>query len=70
MAEIAPALGGSRGTDVTGGMASKVRSMLDLVAAQPQMRIRIFSGLEPGQLEGTLLTPESASGTVIRSTVN
>ncbi len=65
---IAPALGGSRGTDVTGGMAGKVRSMLDLVSAQPQMQIRIFSGLEPGHVERTLLTPQSASGTVICNT--
>ncbi len=70
LAEIAPALGGSRGTDVTGGMAGKVRSMLDLVTAQPQMQIRIFSGLEAGQVQQTLLTPETASGTVIRSTSN
>jgi len=68
LADIAPALGGSRGTDVTGGMASKVRSMLALVAAQPQMQIRIFSGLEPGQVQQTLLTPHRASGTVIRNT--
>jgi len=70
LADIAPALGGSRGTDVTGGMASKVSSMLDLVAAQPQMQIRIFSGLEADQLQQTLLTPASASGTIIRSTNN
>ena len=70
LAEIAPALGGSRGTDVTGGMAGKVRSMLDLVTAQPQMQIRIFSGLEAGQVQQTLLTPEIASGTVIRSVEN
>jgi isopentenyl phosphate kinase len=65
-AAIAPALGGSRGTDVTGGMASKVRGMLQLVAAQSEMQIRIFSGLEPGQLEATLATPHTGSGTVIR----
>ncbi len=66
LAAIAPALGGSRGTDVTGGMAGKVRSMLDLVAAQPQMQIRIFSGLVAGEVARTLLTPDAASGTVIR----
>lgn len=66
--QIAPALGGSRGTDVTGGMAGKVRSMLDLVAAQPQMQIRIFSGLDPGTVQHSLLTPHAASGTVIHST--
>ncbi len=70
LSEIAPALGGSRGTDVTGGMATKVRGMLDLVAAQPQMQIRIFSGLEPGQLQQALLQPAAASGTIIRRSDN
>ncbi len=60
---IAPALGGSRGTDVTGGMASKVRSMLDLVAAQPHMAIRIFSGLTPDNLTRVLADPTLPLGT-------
>lgn len=64
LAAIAPALGGSRGTDVTGGMASKVRSMLDLVAAQPQMAIRIFSGLAPGNLVRVIVDREPL-GTVL-----
>jgi isopentenyl phosphate kinase len=63
---ISPALGGSRGTDVTGGMASKVGSMLDLVAAQPQLQICIFSGLQAGQVQKALLAPADAAGTVIR----
>ncbi len=66
---IASALGGSRGTDVTGGMASKVRSMLDLAAAQPQMSIRIFSGLQSGMIRQTLETPAAAPGTVLKSTL-
>lgn len=64
-AQIAPALGGSRGTDVTGGMATKVQSMLHLVATQPQMQIRIFSGLEPGQVAEVLLHPQAEAGTLI-----
>ncbi len=64
-AAIAPALGGSRGTDVTGGMASKVQEMLSLTAAHPHLRIRIFSGLEPGLLETLLVAPETAVGTEI-----
>ena len=68
LSEISKALGGSRGTDVTGGMDSKVRAMLDLVTLQPQMKIRIFSGLEAGVVEKTILKPTFASGTVIRST--
>ncbi|WP_420631957.1 isopentenyl phosphate kinase [Candidatus Leptofilum sp.] len=62
-AEIETALGGSRGIDVTGGMASKVQSMLALVDHFPQLSIRIFSGLEPGNLVGTLLNPDSTRGT-------
>jgi len=66
-AEIEAALGGSRGTDVTGGMASKVQSMLDLVEQFPQMSIRIFSGLEPGNLAHTLLNPAEAGGTLLHA---
>lgn len=65
-AAIRPALGGSRGTDVTGGMASKVQSMLQLTVAQPHLSIRIFSGLVPGNLAQVLQQPETAVGTVIR----
>jgi isopentenyl phosphate kinase len=62
---IQAALGDSRGTDVTGGMAGKVRAMLDLVAAHPHLTIRIFSGLREGVLQRVLLQPETAAGTVI-----
>lgn len=61
--QIESALGGSGGTDVTGGMASKVRSMLDLAAAQPGLSIRIFSGLEPGTVQQILNNPPLAKGT-------
>ena len=43
-------VGGSRGADVTGGMASKVGDMLKLVQTYPHLRIHIFSGLVPGNL--------------------
>ncbi|MBE2201875.1 MAG: uridylate kinase [Anaerolinea sp.] len=62
---IRPALGGSRGTDVTGGMASKVRGMLQLTAAHPHLSIRIFSGLTPGTLAQVLAEPKTAVGTVV-----
>ena len=62
---IRPALGGSRGTDVTGGMASKVEAMLQLVQAQPGLTIRIFSGLVPGNLHQLLLNPGQPIGTRI-----
>lgn len=66
-AEIEAALGGSRGTDVTGGMASKVQSMLALVYQFPKLSIRIFSGLEPGNLAQTLLNPVQAGGTLLHA---
>ncbi|MCS7056677.1 MAG: isopentenyl phosphate kinase [Thermoflexales bacterium] len=43
--QVREGVGGSRGADVTGGMASKVRDMLDLVTAHPTVTVRIFSGL-------------------------
>ena len=64
-ADIQAALGGSRGTDVTGGMATKVRSMLNLVTLHPHLSIRIFSGLEPDNLYRILQQPETAVGTLI-----
>ncbi len=63
-AGIQTALGGSRGTDVTGGMASKVQAMLDLVQHVPGLSVRIFSGLTPGLLQATLLGQGNA-GSVI-----
>ncbi len=56
--------GGSHGTDVTGGMKSKVEQMLDLVRQAPELKVQIFSGEIQGNLEkilagehlGTLLT--------------
>jgi isopentenyl phosphate kinase len=44
---ISGGLGGSRGADVTGGMAAKVRDMLALAQAHPALSIHIFSGLTP-----------------------
>lgn len=64
-ASIAPALGGSRGTDVTGGMASKVRSMLNLVADHPYLTICIFSGLNEGAVFQALNQPGTTGGTLL-----
>jgi isopentenyl phosphate kinase len=52
--QVAPALGGSTATDVTGGMASKVRQSLALVQAIPGLQVRIFSGETPGVLSQAL----------------
>jgi len=65
LAAVAAALGGSRGADVTGGMRSKVESMLQLVDSFPGLRIRIFSGLTAGLLADLLHQPELGPGTVI-----
>lgn len=64
---VAPALRGSRGTDVTGGMATKVESMLALVTQQPGLAIRIFSGLEPGNLAALLADPRLPYGTLLQN---
>lgn len=63
--QIKGALGGSRGTDVTGGMLTKVQNMLALVKQTPELKIRIFSGLEPSNLEQLLADPTIALGTLI-----
>ena len=49
-----PSLGASAGTDVTGGMSSKVASMLALVEQIPELEIGIFSGETTGNLFGAL----------------
>lgn len=62
--ELLPALGQSAGTDVTGGMAAKARSMIELLADIPELQAVIFSGLRPGlvqralggELPGTVIT--------------
>ncbi|MFN2173086.1 MAG: isopentenyl phosphate kinase [Candidatus Promineifilaceae bacterium] len=65
--QIAGALGRSRGTDVTGGMASKVLSMLDLVQTYPNSRVRLFTGLEKESLLKVLIDPAQQLGTELRS---
>jgi isopentenyl phosphate kinase len=51
---VAGKIGGSHGTDVTGGMKSKVEEMLRLVQTIPQMTVQIFSGEESGNVESAL----------------
>jgi isopentenyl phosphate kinase len=62
--EVSAGVGKSHGADVTGGMQSKVRQMLDLAASSPGLSVQIFSGTEPGNIVraltgevlGTLIT--------------
>ena len=63
---IAPALGRSAGTDVTGGMETKVKDMLALVREKPELTIRIMNGTRPGLLQSTL-SGQTRPGTVIRA---
>ena len=66
-ADVVAALGGSRGTDVTGGMATKVQGMLSLLGQFPHLSIRIFSGLAPNNVHQTLLNPAQAGGTLLHA---
>lgn len=62
---VAARVGGSHGTDVTGGMKGKVEGMLALVGRMPELTVQILSGEEAGNvgkaLAGALL------GTVLAS---
>jgi isopentenyl phosphate kinase len=65
---VEQALGGSAGTDVTGGMETKVRDMVALVETVPDVTIRIMNGTQSGLLEATLLD-QKQPGTLIATTV-
>lgn len=65
MDEVRRLIGGSRGTDVTGGMATKVEGMVELAAAYPSLKIRILSGLVEGAVERCLINPSANFGTLI-----
>jgi len=45
---------GSAATDVTGGMADKVRQALAMARAVPGLQVRVFSGAEPGAIQSAL----------------
>jgi isopentenyl phosphate kinase len=48
--EVSARIGKAAGADVTGGMESKVRQMLDLVQEIPGLTVQLFSGNELGNL--------------------
>ncbi|HEX2696149.1 MAG TPA: isopentenyl phosphate kinase [Anaerolineales bacterium] len=62
---ISGKIGGSHGTDVTGGMKTKVEEMLLLVEDLPEMTVQVFSGEEEGNLEKVLMGEHL--GTLIKS---
>lgn len=47
-------LGGSAGTDVTGGMASKVEQSMNLVNKHAGLEVLIFSGVKPGNVSAAI----------------
>ena len=61
---IKEGVGKSAAADVTGGMESKVKQMLELVEGNPDLKIQIFSGAEPGNIV-RVLTGEML-GTIIQ----
>lgn len=63
---VESALGGSAGTDVTGGMETKVRDMVSLAQSIPGLTIRIMSGTDAALLEATLLG-NAEPGTLIHA---
>ncbi|MBL8147578.1 MAG: uridylate kinase, partial [Anaerolineae bacterium] len=64
LANIEAALRGSGGTDVTGGMETKVRDMVALVQEVPGLEVRILDGRDPQRLFRAL-TGASPEGTLI-----
>jgi isopentenyl phosphate kinase len=63
--EVESALGGSHGTDVTGGMLTKVRDMYHLMLAQPPLQVHIISGEIPGHVASALSGSGRDIGTLI-----
>jgi isopentenyl phosphate kinase len=66
-AGMAVDIGDSFGTDVTGGMAAKVRQALRLAQRHPQLQILLCSGLIPGAVQQALAATQAPPGTVIYS---
>jgi len=62
-ASMAESVGGSHGTDVTGGMKAKVEDMLALVKAVPDLTVHIISGEADGNVRAALAG--SLEGTTI-----
>jgi isopentenyl phosphate kinase len=62
---VLPALSSSQAVDVTGGMLSKVKLMISLIREHPSLRVRIFSGLEQGNLYQALTAENLPIGTLI-----
>lgn len=64
-AGMAAGFGGSHGTDVTGGMASKIEQALAMAEATPGLDVIICGGLQAGSVGRALLDKEQWPGTRI-----
>ena len=62
---VAARVGGSHGTDVTGGMKAKVQEMLALVGRMPGLTVQILSGEEAGNVGRALAG--AGLGTILAS---
>ena len=62
-------LGGSHGLDVTGGMLTKVREMVALVAEGSTERVNIISGSRQDALRCMLVDGDAGIGTVIEKSM-
>jgi isopentenyl phosphate kinase len=66
LSRLTEALGGSRGVDVTGGMAAKVAQMVNLVQTTPSLAcVQVITGLTPGLVKRVLVDPTARAGTRI-----
>ena len=63
--KVLPALPASQAVDVTGGMLSKVVSMVSLIKTNPLLKILIFSGEQPGNLFSAIGNQNKLPGTLI-----
>jgi isopentenyl phosphate kinase len=63
--EVLGFLGGSHGTDVTGGMATKVRDMWRVVEAVPGLAVQLI-GTDPHTVQRALLGEAVDEGTLIK----
>ena len=65
--ELESALSESGNVDVTGGMLAKVRTMADLVARRPEIRVLFVSGKEEGRVAKALVAPGPGLGTLLEA---
>lgn len=52
--KIRPGLASSQAVDVTGGMLAKVELMINLIKENPNLKVHIFSGVQPKNLQKAL----------------